>query len=328
MLICSSDLDAINLAPEQVKGHLLLLLCDAGALQVTIDEQTYSLSEGDMFICMPQCLLGHYLRSPDFAAKVICASEHLYDEVLNTCFPQEPNWWQKQMYVLHHPVVRLTRYQRELFGSYYQLLQTFLADPSPREELLKLRIGVAQSAAFEFLQSLESKIGEMDSLQLQDPLRLPLQRGREDPPRPSLQREGVKLVSVVEGNFLHSSFVGGVGGSPGSRGGSGSSSDVLFKSFMQLLSRHAATQREVAWYAQQILITPKHLTMVCKRVSQRTAGEWITDYTLKHIRYYLFHTTMSIKEIAFQMNFSDVSFFCKYVRRHLGSSPQRLRARN
>ena len=319
MLICSSDLDAINLAPEQVKGHLLLLLCEAGALQVTIDEQTYSLSEGDMFICMPQCLLGHYLRSPDFAAKVICASEHLYDEVLNTCFPQEPNWWQKQMYVLHHPVVRLTRYQRELFGSYYQLLQTFLADPSPREELLKLRIGVAQSAAFEFLHGLESKIGEMDPLRLQDPLQLPLQ---EHPKNqrffgdPARGRE--ELPSTTETNLTPSLCREGRGGS--------SSSDVLFKSFMQLLSRHAATQREVAWYAQQILITPKHLTMVCKRVSQRTAGEWITDYTLKHIRYYLFHTTMSIKEIAFQMNFSDVSFFCKYVRRHLGSSPQRLRA--
>ena len=305
MLICSSDLDAINLAPEQVKGHLLLLLCDAGALQVTIDEQTYSLSEGDMFICMPQCLLGHYLRSPDFAAKVICASEHLYDEVLNTCFPQEPNWWQKQMYVLHHPVVHLTRYQRELFGSYYQLLQTFLADPSPREELLKLRIGVAQSAAFEFLHGLESKIGE-----IQDSFDSELLSNFKTLSNSPLKGENNTL-PLREGQ----------GGS-----GSGSSSDVLFKSFMQLLSHHAATQREVAWYAQQILITPKHLTMVCKRVSQRTAGEWITDYTLKHIRYYLFHTTMSIKEIAFQMNFSDVSFFCKYVRRHLGSSPQRLRA--
>ncbi|MGN0235403.1 MAG: helix-turn-helix domain-containing protein, partial [Paludibacteraceae bacterium] len=306
---CSSNLDAISLAPEQVKGHLLLMLCEAGALQVTIDEQTCSLSEGDMFICMPQCLLGHYMRTPDFRAKVICAGEHLYDEVLNTCLPKEPNWWQKQCYVLHHPVVRLTPYQRELFNSYYQLLQTFLADPAPKQELLKLRLGVAQSAAFEFLQSLNSKI--------QDPQDLPL---------PSLQMEGERLVSMDEGNFMHSSSAGGVGGGSGSRrGAGGSSSDVLFQSFMQLLSRHAATQREVAWYAQQILITPKHLNLVCKRISQRTASEWITEYTLKHIRYYLFHTNMSIKEIAFQMSFSDVSFFCKYTRRYLGTSPQHLR---
>ncbi|MGM9825586.1 MAG: helix-turn-helix domain-containing protein [Paludibacteraceae bacterium] len=314
MLICSSDLDAINLAPEQVKGHLLLLLCEAGALQVTIDEQTYSLSEGDMFICMPQCLLGHYLRSPDFRAKVICAGEHLYDEVLNTCLPKEPNWWQKQCYVLHHPVVRLTTYQRELFNSYYQLLQTFLADPSPREELLKLRLGVAQSAAFEFLHSLESKIGDPDPLQLPAPQG---GAGSTNSPAP-LAGRGIGGGGIQGGAVSRPHQLEALGSS---------SSDLLFKSFMQLLSRHAATQREVAWYAQQILITPKHLTMVCKRVSQRTAGDWITDYTLKHIRYYLFHTTMSIKEIAFQMNFSDVSFFCKYVRRHLGSSPQRLRER-
>ncbi|MGM9809970.1 MAG: helix-turn-helix domain-containing protein [Paludibacteraceae bacterium] len=322
MLICSSNLDAISLAPEQVKGHLLLMLCEAGALQVTIDEQTYSLSEGDMFICMPQCLLGHYMRTPDFRAKVICAGEHLYDEVLNTCLPKEPNWWQKQMYVLHHPVMRLTRYQRELFGSYYQLLQTFLADPSPREELLKLRLGVAQSAAFEFLHSLESKIGEMDTLDSESLSNFPLKG--ENQTGDAGVSPAIKKKSPYKGDYQ-----GGAVSRPHQLEALGSSSsDLLFKSFMQLLSRYAATQREVAWYAQQILITPKHLTMVCKRVSQRTAGDWITDYTLKHIRYYLFHTTMSIKEIAFQMNFSDVSFFCKYVRRHLGSSPQRLRVRN
>ena len=54
-----------------------------------------------------------------------------------------------------------------------------------------------------------------------DPLQLPLQRGREeDPPRPSLRREGERLVSIDEGNFSPSPFVGGVGGGPEGRGGS------------------------------------------------------------------------------------------------------------
>ena len=54
-----------------------------------------------------------------------------------------------------------------------------------------------------------------------DPLQLPLQRGREeDPPRPSLRREGERLVSIDEGNFSPSPFVGGVGGGPEGQGGS------------------------------------------------------------------------------------------------------------
>ncbi|MGN1240802.1 MAG: hypothetical protein ACI4TV_08010, partial [Paludibacteraceae bacterium] len=42
----------------------------------------------------------------------------------------------------------------------------------------------------------------------------------QDPPRPSLQREGDRLVSPIEANFLRSPFVGGVGGGPGSFCGS------------------------------------------------------------------------------------------------------------
>ena len=35
--------------------------------------------------------------------------------------------------------------------------------------------------------------------------------------------------------------------------------------------------------------------------------------------------TMSIKEIAYCLNFSSISFFGKYVRKHLGMSPKHYR---
>jgi len=34
---------------------------------------------------------------------------------------------------------------------------------------------------------------------------------------------------------------------------------------------------------------------------------------------------MSIKEIAYQMDFPDVSFFCKFTKKHLGKSPLEFR---
>ena len=90
---------------------------------------------------------------------------------------------------------------------------------------------------------------------------------------------------------------------------------------MSLLSRSTNTEREVRAYAEQLLITPKYLSAVCKEKSGRTAMDWITESTVNHIKYYLLQTDLSVKEIAFKLDFPDVSFFCKYVKKHLGKSP-------
>ena len=83
----------------------------------------------------------------------------------------------------------------------------------------------------------------------------------------------------------------------------------------------ANTEREVRTYAEQLLVTPKYLSTVCKEKSGRTAMNWITESTVANIKYYLLQTDLSVKEIAFKLDFPDVSFFCKYVKKHLGQAP-------
>ncbi len=94
---------------------------------------------------------------------------------------------------------------------------------------------------------------------------------------------------------------------------------------MRLLSRPTNTEREVRAYAEQLLVTPKYLSAVCKEKTGRTAMDWITESTVSHIKYYLLQTDLTIKEIAFKLDFPDVSFFCKYVKKHLGKSPVEYR---
>jgi YesN/AraC family two-component response regulator len=53
--------------------------------------------------------------------------------------------------------------------------------------------------------------------------------------------------------------------------------------------------------------------------------DWITESIVGHIKYYLLQTDLSVKEIAFKLDFPDVSFFCKYVKKHLGKSPMEYR---
>lgn len=101
--------------------------------------------------------------------------------------------------------------------------------------------------------------------------------------------------------------------------------EVLFKRFIELLSTTRIKPRNVSWYAEQLCVTPKYLSTVCKQVSGKTAFDWINEYVLVDIRYWLKSTNRTIKEIADILEFPNISFFGKYCRTHFGMSPTECR---
>lgn len=101
-------------------------------------------------------------------------------------------------------------------------------------------------------------------------------------------------------------------------------SDYLFRQFIDLMQEHSH-QREVQWYAERIGITPKYLSEICKQRSGKSASEWIAEITMSEIKIMLRTTSLSIKEIAYQMGFPNSSFFCQYVKKHSGMTPNKLR---
>lgn len=104
-----------------------------------------------------------------------------------------------------------------------------------------------------------------------------------------------------------------------------SSTSDLFDKFLEMLQQSEVKHQPVEYFAQQLCITPKYLSIICKRHSGKTAIEWITEYTLSDITYYLRSTTKSVKEISGILGFSNTSFFGKYVREHLHMSPLKYR---
>ena len=103
---------------------------------------------------------------------------------------------------------------------------------------------------------------------------------------------------------------------------------IIFDRFMRLLSDNFRRERNVAWYSQQIGVTPKHLSEVVKNVSGRTASYWITSFVLMEIKSLLRNTSYSVKEIADKMNFSSQSFLGKYFKNATGISPSEFRQSN
>ena len=102
-----------------------------------------------------------------------------------------------------------------------------------------------------------------------------------------------------------------------------------FNRFLQILSSEDVKHRPIDFYADRLCISSKYLSVICSKVSGKSARQWIDEYTVEDIRYYLFNTDYSIKEIAYRLGFENLSFFGKYVKRHFGKSPSELRsARN
>ena len=98
-----------------------------------------------------------------------------------------------------------------------------------------------------------------------------------------------------------------------------------FQHFLDLLHSTDVKHRPVEWYANELCISPKYLSALCKKHSGKTANEWITEHVLEDIRYYLKQTDYSIKQICDLLGFPNTSFFGRYVKEHFGLTPLQIR---
>jgi len=101
--------------------------------------------------------------------------------------------------------------------------------------------------------------------------------------------------------------------------------EAIFANFIRLVEANFRHERRVSWYGQQLCITPKYLSETVKQVSHRTPNEWIDNYVVLEIRVLLRNSSMSIKEIAQTLNFTNQSFLGKYFKEHVGVSPTKYR---
>lgn len=104
-----------------------------------------------------------------------------------------------------------------------------------------------------------------------------------------------------------------------------SQGDQLFNRFLQILSESQVKRQTVESYADQLCVSPKYLSAVCKKTSGKTAMQWINEYVMEDIRYYLKETSLTIKEISTTLGFPNLSFFGKYTKRSIGMSPKEYR---
>ena len=101
--------------------------------------------------------------------------------------------------------------------------------------------------------------------------------------------------------------------------------EYIFERFYESLIQSYQSERSVKFYADQLCLTPKHLSGVVKEISGKTVGEWIDELVILEAKALLNSSSMNIQEIADRLNFANQSFFGKYFKHYTGMSPKEYR---
>ena len=99
----------------------------------------------------------------------------------------------------------------------------------------------------------------------------------------------------------------------------------IFLRFLALAQQNARTEREVAFYANLLCITPKYLSQVSRTVTGLPASGWIQFYASFELVSLLNDTTKTLTEVSDLMHFENVSHFSRYVKKTLGKTPSEFR---
>lgn len=83
--------------------------------------------------------------------------------------------------------------------------------------------------------------------------------------------------------------------------------------------------REVAFYADALCVTPKYLSEVSKHTSGFAANYWINRYTTQDIARMLRDKSLTFVQISDMFGFSSPAYFSRYVQRNLGMTPTQYR---
>jgi AraC family transcriptional activator of pobA len=102
-------------------------------------------------------------------------------------------------------------------------------------------------------------------------------------------------------------------------------SQLIAAEFKKLVNSHYATERSLAFYANKLCITPKHLAETVKEVTGKRAVEWLAEAVILEATVLLQNPVLSIGQIADTLHFADQSTFGRFFRNNTGVSPASYR---
>jgi AraC family transcriptional regulator, transcriptional activator of pobA len=101
-----------------------------------------------------------------------------------------------------------------------------------------------------------------------------------------------------------------------------------FKEFIKMVKSEIPTNRNINDFTEAIGISKTHLNRVCQAIEGISTKEVISKYLINESMVLITHTDLTISEIAYQLEFKDVSYFCRFFKKQTGCSPAKYRSEN
>ncbi|MFE7182612.1 helix-turn-helix transcriptional regulator [Streptomyces erythrochromogenes] len=98
---------------------------------------------------------------------------------------------------------------------------------------------------------------------------------------------------------------------------------TLAESFIRLTAGPVA--RSVRECAQELGVTPGHLTRTVRAATGRTPGRLLNEARAYRAQRLLAHTGLPVRQVAARVGFTDPAYFCRFFRRETGTSPGEFR---
>lgn len=99
----------------------------------------------------------------------------------------------------------------------------------------------------------------------------------------------------------------------------------ITRAFNQLVNAHFRTLKRPADYAEKLNITVSYLNDTLKAVTGFSCTHIIQQEVIGEAQRLLFYTSKSIKEIAFELGYSDYKYFIRQFRNVTGVTPLNFR---
>lgn len=246
-------------------GFMIIFVTD-GEFRITIDDQDYTLTCGDIASCRPKNIIDKLEHNRQASVKVLYGTNEFGHEVGSLI---NLDWTSSSLHQQTHRIVH----------------------PSDKEFQFMIKL----------LELIKLKMEASDSSNKRNCLLLLLS---------ALTFQMSDIGASTNKTLPQKKY------SPG---------EHLVERFLDLLNDMDHPYVSVAEYAEELCVTPKYFSSVCKATTGKTASEIINDAIIKSAQILLRNNNLSIRQISEKLNFANQSHFGRFFVRHIGLSPQKYR---
>lgn len=100
-----------------------------------------------------------------------------------------------------------------------------------------------------------------------------------------------------------------------------------FDELQELIDQHMTENKRTSAYAGMMNMSVYQLNALTRTMAGCTCAELITSHVVMEAKRQLLATTAQVKEIAYHVGFDDPSYFVRFFKKHVGTSPEAFRSR-